>query len=69
MTIYMKSGIYSDVYFKFYKSDWIDCEEQFIKTFGDILQSTKDNAFRVMEEIDEWYTEKYNEGCVRFEFG
>lgn len=68
MTIYMKSGIYSDVYFKFHKGDWIDCEEEFIKTFGDTLQAKKDDAFRLMEEIDDWYTEKYHEGCVRFEF-
>lgn len=69
MTIYMISGVNGYVYFKFYKDDWHNCEEEFIKTFGSMPQAKKDDAFRVMEEIDDWYTEKYHEGCVRFEFG
>ena len=69
MTIYMTSGADGYVYFKFYDSDWAWCEKEFIETFGSMPQAKKDDAFRVMEEIDDWYTEKYHEGCVRFEFG
>lgn len=69
MTIYMTSGADGYVYFKFYDSEWRHCEDKFIETFGSMPQATKDNAFRMMEKIDEWYIEKYHEGCVRFEFG
>lgn len=68
MTIYVIPLTDGYVYFKFYDSNRYDCAEEFEKAFGKAPRTTREDALCAMEEIDDWYMDKYFTGCVRFEF-
>ena len=69
MTIYIYDNGDGTVTFKFWTSDFAAVEEVFNNYFEGSPMCNKEDVFEVMEEIDSWYMDNYNEGCTRFEFG
>lgn len=69
MTIYICDNGDGTVTFKFWTSEFVAVEEAFSNYFEGSPMCNKEDAFEVMEEIDRWYMDNFNEGCARFEFG
>ena len=69
MTIYIYDNGDGTVTFKFWASEFVATEKAFNDYFEGSPMCNKEDAFDVMKEIDSWYMDNFNEGCVRFEFG
>lgn len=69
MTIYIYDNGDGTITFKFWTSEFVATEKAFNNYFEGSPMCNKEDVFEVMEEIDSWYMDNFNEGCVRFEFG
>ena len=68
MIIYIHDMLNGYVEFYVWDSYHSSAEELFAKRFGRKPKATKENAYAVMREIDDWYMDTFEDGCVSFEF-
>lgn len=68
MIIYIHDMLDSYVEFYVWDSYHSSAEELFTKQFGQRPRTSKENAYFVMREIDDWYMDIFEDGCVSFEF-
>lgn len=68
MIIYIHDMLDGYVEFYVWESYYSSAEELFVKQFGQRPRASKENAYTVMREIDGWYMDTFEDGCVSFEF-
>ena len=68
MIIYILDKLDGYVEFHVWSSYHSSAEELFVKQFGQRPRASKENAYTVMREIDDWYMDTFEDGCVSFEF-
>ena len=68
MIIYIHDMLDSYVEFYVWDSYHSNAEELFAKQFGQRPRTSKENAYFAMREIDDWYMDTFEDGCVSFEF-
>lgn len=59
-----------DDYVEFYvwEAYYAKAEEMFSNKYGQRPRCFRTDAFTAMKEIDEWYMDNFEEGCVSFQF-
>ena len=68
MIIYILDKLDGYLEFHVWSSYHSSAEELFVKQFGERPRASKENAYTVMREIDDWYMDTFEDGCVSFEF-
>lgn len=68
MIIYILDKLDGYLEFHVWSSYHSSAEELFVKQFGQRPRASKENAYTVMREIDDWYMDTFEDGCVSFEF-
>ena len=68
MIIYILDKLDGYLEFHVWSSYHSSAEELFVKQLGQRPRASKENAYTVMREIDDWYMDTFEDGCVSFEF-
>jgi len=69
MLIYITDNMDGYVTLRIADCDYAFAFGAFIEKYGSEVRCAQKDVYTVMCDIDNWYMDMFNEGCIRFEFG